>query len=187
MVPELATNGYIVAKNFLDRQLTDLLYKMLLVRQWRGEYKRDAQIPHAFSFWGDSTLDALLVSLLPEIEVLAGNRLLPTYGYARLSRNGDRLHRHHDREACEVAATIHLGSSGSPPPPICFAPQAAVTQGPGDAVVYLGQLDHWRDEFAGTNFGQVFLNYVRADGRVRHLAFDQRKSVFPPSVLQCHD
>ena len=186
MVPELAENGYVVAKNFLDRQLADLLYKMLLVRQWRGEFRRDTQVPHALSFWGDSTLDALLVTLLPEIEALVGNQLLPTYCYARLYFNGDRLPCHHDREACEVAVTVHLGWSGLPPPPICFAPRVAVPQEPGDAVAYLGRLEHWRDEFGGTNFGQVFLNYVRADGKVRHLAFDRRKNVFPPSVLTHH-
>jgi hypothetical protein len=187
MVPELATNGYIVAPNFLDEQFADLLYKMLLVREWRGEFKRDTQVPHALSFWGDSTLDALLVSLLPKVEALVGDRLLPTYCYARLYFNGDRLPCHHDRDACEVAATIHLGSSGLRPPPICFAPRAAVTQEPGDAVVYLGCLDHWRDEYLGTNFGQVFLNYVLANGKVRHLAFDRRENVFPPSVLPHHE
>jgi hypothetical protein len=173
---KLAKEPYVVAPRFIDARMARMLYDMLLIRQWRGEGKRDNQVPGAHSHWGDSTLDALLVSLLPAVETASGQSLLPTYAYARLYQTGDHLPRHRDRAACEVAVTLHLGHSGNRPPPICFEPDIAVDQKPGDAVVYRGdQLDHWREPFSGDNFGQVFLNYVYAAGSRRHLVHDGRR------------
>jgi len=185
MVPELSQNGHVILRNFLDRRMAAFLYRLLLVREWRGEFKRDDHIPTALSFWGDSTLDTALVSMLPEMERATGCTLLPTYCYARLYSHGDRLGRHRDREACEISATIHLGSEGVAPPPICFEPAHAVYQEPGDGVVFLAnRVAHWRDTFVGDNFGQLFLNYVRTDGPYRDHAFDRRIDVFPPAVLR---
>jgi hypothetical protein len=183
MLPALVNDGSLVVRDFLDRRLANFLYRVLLIREWRGEYNRDNQVPQALSFWGDPTLDALLLSLLPDMERVSDCTLVPTYCYARLYLHGNRLERHRDRQACEVAATIHLGHSGAAPPPICLAPNHAVDQEPGDAVVYLGsEVEHWRETFLGTNFGQVFLNYVRDDGPQRHHAFDGRLAMFPEAL-----
>lgn len=180
----LSSTGHVVVKHLIDRPFATTLYTMVLLRQFRGEFKRDDQVPHALSFWGDTTLDAVLLTLLPAIEEVSGCKLLPTYSYARLYLDGDALQRHRDRAACEIAVTIHLGHADSEPPPICFAPHFAVRQEPGDAVVYFGdQVEHWRDTFHGTNFGQLFLNYVRADGPQRGLAFDGRHKMFPRESL----
>lgn len=182
MTPTLADRGCIVVEGLLDRRLARILYDVLLIRQWRGEFKRDRQIPDACSFWGDTTLDAVLIGLQPEIEAASGCQLLPTYSYARLYLQGQSLPRHRDRAACEIAVTIHLGYCGARPPPIQFAPDIAVHQNCGDAVIYLGdKLEHWRDVFEGTNFGQVFLNYVRADGSRQACLHDGRQKAFPPS------
>ncbi len=184
-MPSLSATGFTVVEQFIDPPLARTLYAMLLLRRARGEYKRDDQVADALSFWGDSTLDALLLGLLPEVEHASGCSLLPTYSYARLYLPGNELKRHSDRDACEIAVTIHLGRQGIAPPPICFAPGVAVTQHPGDAVVYFGtQVEHWRDTFHGDNFGQVFLNYVRADGSSRRHMFDGRQDAYPPEIVQ---
>lgn len=183
MTTLLAKQGYVVVPGLLDHRLSRIIYDVLLLREWRGESKRDDQVPEAASYWGDSTLDAVLIGVLPDIEAVVGSTLLPTYSYARLYHHGQSLARHRDRAACEIAATIHLGYAGSPPPPIEFAPNVAVTQSPGDAVVYLGdEVDHWRRPFEGTNFGQLFLNYVRADGDRQSYVFDGRRDAFPPAL-----
>jgi hypothetical protein len=183
MSPTLTEKRYLVVEALIDARLARILYGALLLRHWRGEFKRDAQVPDAQSHWGDSTLDAVLLGLQPDIERACGCALLPTYAYARLYLAGNALPRHRDRAACEVAATIHLGSSGHEPPPIRFAPDVAITQRPGDAVVYLGdRIDHWRDPFEGIDSGQVFLNYVFADGARQHLIHDGRRDAFPPSL-----
>jgi hypothetical protein len=182
MVPDLAQHRHVIARRLIDECLARVLYGVLLLRNWRGEAKHDRQAPGADSHWGDSTLDATLLALKPEIERISGCALLPTYAYARLYFHGDSLPRHRDRAACQVAATIHLGSSGGAAPPIWFAPGVAVCQRPGDAVVYLGdKIEHWREPFGGGNFGQLFLNYVFADGERRNLIHDGRRGAFPPS------
>lgn len=187
MQPALREHGYVVADGLIAPRMADVLYRMLLLRQWRGEFRRDDQVPAAASHWGDSTLDALLLGLQPEIERASGCPLLPTYAYARLYLHGQSLARHRDRDACEIAVTLHLGAHGAAPP-IRFAPPSgqavAVQQCPGDAVVYLGdRVDHWRDAFHGEHFGQLFLNYVRADGDRRERLYDGRHHAFPPDAL----
>lgn len=182
---QLAEQGLLVARGLIDSATAAWLYDLLLLRVWRGEAQHDDQVPDAFSFWGDATLDSLLVRMAGPLGRLADRPLLPTYAYARVYRLGDELPRHSDRAACQVAATIHLGSSGKPPPPIRFAPAVSVDQQPGDAVVYLGdKVEHWREPFAGEAFGQLFLNYVFADGDRARLVFDQRKGAFPNGWLE---
>jgi hypothetical protein len=182
-VAGLAETGFVVVDALIDRRLAHLLYRVLLLRHWRGESKRDAQVPDACSHWNDTTLDAALLELQPDIERACGFALLPTYSYARLYLEGQSLARHRDRAAAEIAVTLHLGHSGCEPPPIRFAPDVAVLQRPGDAVIYLGdRLEHWRDVFAGENFGQLFLNYVRAGGSRRQLIYDGRCDAFPSRV-----
>lgn len=161
-----------------------MLYSMLRLRGHRREGRRDDHIPTALSFWGDSTLDAFHLTVLPDAEAVAHGPLFPTYCYARLYGHGDVLHRHHDREACEIVVSVHLGHRGAAPPPICFATGEVVDQKPGDGVVFGGAaIDHWRDRFSGEDFGQIFMNFVRADGAHRGLAFDGRHAAFPPSLV----
>lgn len=183
MIRNLAEHRYLIVEGLIDKRMACLLYNCLLLRQWRGEFKRDDQVPAAQSYWGDSTLDAVLLTLQPDIERACGCALLPTYAYARLYVRGNMLPRHRDRLSCEVAATIHIGFRGKAPPPIWFAPDIAVTQQVGDVVIYLGdQIEHWRDPFEGDNFGQVFLNYVLANGTRQDRLHDGRQNAFPPSL-----
>ncbi len=196
MQPALRDHGHVIADGLIDPRMAQVFYRMLLLRQWRGEFRRDDQVPAAASHWGDSTLDALLLGLQPDIERVSGCLLLPTYAYARLYLHGQSLPRHRDRDACEIAVTLHLGACGAAPP-ICFAPPSghasehtseqavAVHQRPGDAVVYRGdRIDHWRDAFRGEHFGQLFLNYVHADGERRDRLYDGRHRAFPPDTLR---
>jgi hypothetical protein len=183
-----ADRQYLLIERFIDTRLARVLFGILQLRRWRGESRRDDQVPSAHSHWGDSTLDALLLGLSSSVESAIGWRLLPTYAYARLYVEGDLLPRHRDRHECEVAVTIHLGHIGHLiPPPIHFAPagqpEVAVRQGTGDAVIYCGDsVEHWRERFEGQYFGQLFLNYVRADGLRRMRIYDGRHTAFPPDI-----
>jgi hypothetical protein len=184
MTPTLAATGVVVVPRFIDRRLARMLYTTLLLRAHRGEGRHDDHMPDALSFWGDPTLDAFHLAVLPDVEPVAEGPLLPTYCYARLYSHGDVLHRHHDREACEIVASVHIGHRGAAPPPICFATGEEVPQEPGDAVVFHGaDIDHWRDVFLGENFGQIFMNFVRADGPHRGQALDGRHAQFPPGLV----
>ncbi len=182
MNPELRKRGYIACKGLLEPSLARVMYRTLLLQQWRGETFRDNHIPTAASVSNLAPTDALLLELWPKIETISGCRLVPTYSYARLYFHDDSLIRHHDRQSCEVSVSIHLGrdeGEGS----LCFAPGDRVEMEQGDGAVYLGvETDHWRERFTGHTLGQIFLHYVVAGGRFAHNYFDSHPERFPPSV-----
>lgn len=177
------TPVYAVVDRLIDEVTATGLYVALLLRGWRGETRRDDQVPDARSYWGDATLDAFLLVLRPHVERVVGRRLLPTYSYARIYGPGDELKRHHDRAECEVAVSIHLGHRGGSLPPLCFESGEVVRQRPGDAVVFRGdRVDHWRAPFDGESLGQLLVNYVFSDGDRSSLRFDGREAAYPPSL-----
>ena len=48
---------------------------------------------------------------------------------------------------------------------------------PGDALLYLGCIaTHWRDEFYGTWYAQMFMHYVRSNGPAAGVYFDKEKN-----------
>src|SRR5260370_17541800 len=121
MNPELHEKGYILAKGLLEPSLARVIYKTLLLQQWRGEYFRDNHIPTAASVTNTALTDALLLELRPRIEAIAACRLVPTYSYARVYFHGDAMVRHHDPGSCEVSVAIHLPKAGGDPP-LWFTP-----------------------------------------------------------------
>jgi hypothetical protein len=100
MNPELHEKGYILAKGLLEPSLARVIYKTLLLQQWRGEYFRDNHIPTAASVANTALTDALLLEAQPKIEAISGCRLVPTYSYARVYFHGDTMIRHQYRLSC---------------------------------------------------------------------------------------
>ncbi len=184
MNPELREKGYVASRALLEPSLARVIYKTLLLKQWRGESFRDNHIPTAASVSNTAETDALLLELRPAIEAIAGVRLVPTYSYARLYFYGDTMIRHHDRPSCEVSVSIHLGRDGGESS-LWFAPNNKVDMEPGDGAVYLGlTTDHWRERFTGNTMGQIFLHYVEAGGQYASCSFDGNPQRFPPSISE---
>lgn len=182
MNPELRANGYILAKGLLEPSLARVIYKTLLLSQWRGESFRDNHVPTAASVVNIAVTDALLLELRPRIEAISGSRLVPTYSYARLYFHGDGFIAHRDRGSCEVSVSIHLGRHGGEAS-LSFSPNIKVDMEAGDGAVYLGcEMDHWREPFTGNTMGQIFVHYVVADGPYAENYFDGDPERFPPSV-----
>jgi hypothetical protein len=182
VTPELRRRLYIPVKGLIEPGVARLIYKTLLLKHWRGEVARDEQVPTAASFYSDPINDALLCDLRPKIEVITDCSLAPAYTYARLYFYGNVLHRHRDRDACEISASINLGCDGGDPA-IWFEPEERVDMEPGDGVVYLGrEAEHWRPAFTGDVMGQLFLHYVVADGPHAKYAYDRWRDSFPPRV-----
>jgi len=184
MNTELREHGYILAKGLLEPSFANYIYKLLLLKQWRGECFRDNHIPTAASVASSAETDALLLELRPKIEAVSGVRLVPTYSYARLYFHGDTMIRHHDRGACEVSVSLHLGRDGGEAS-LWFAPNNRVDMEAGDGAVYLGnEADHWRERFTGNTMGQIFLHYVEAGGKFADHYFDGVPRRFPPSIFE---
>jgi len=184
MNPELREKGYIPVKGLLEPTLARVIYKTLLLQQWRGECFRDNHMPTAISIVNTALTDALLLELRPAVESISGCRLVPTYSYARTYFHGDTMIRHQDRSSCEVSVSIHLGRDGGEAS-LWFQPNTKVESEQGDGVVYLGcQTLHWRQRFTGNTLGQVFLHYVITDGPLAAHSFDGNSQRFPPSISE---
>jgi len=118
----------------------------------------------------------LLVEKIPEVSELLGEKVLPTYTYARVYKEGSELLRHRDRPACEVSFTVNLSKDKDWP--IYFQRpdgfETSIELEPGDAVMYLGcQSDHWRNKFEGQECVQLFMHYVRSYGSKSWAYFDK--------------
>ena len=113
----------------------------------------------------------LLARKLEKVEEVCGEKLLPTYAFARDYRHGETLARHTDREACEVSVTLNLSSDSLWP---IYMDGVAVETHPGDAAVYRGMdVPHWREAFQGQRCVQVFLHYVCLEGPNRYYYYDR--------------
>jgi hypothetical protein len=182
MTPELREKGYAPVDGLLDPSLARVMYKTLLLQQWRGECFRDNHVPTAVSVSNIALTDAVLLELRPRIEAIAGCRLVPTYSYARVYFRGDTIIRHRDRGSCEVSVSVHLGRDGGEAS-LWFPPNTKVEMEAGDGAVYLGcQTEHWREPFRGNTMAQIFLHYVEADGAQAAHYFDGHPQRFPPSI-----
>ena len=45
MNPVFAAQGLVVVEGLIDERLARILYRCLQLRHWRGEFKRDDQVP----------------------------------------------------------------------------------------------------------------------------------------------
>lgn len=118
------------------------------------------------------------------IEKSIGRPLYNTYYFDRFYWASQELSRHVDRPACEISATIHIGTSLKEPWPIWIktpsGEERSVILGPGDGMVYKGcERPHWRVPMPGNTqpgledwYHQIFFHYVLQDGIRAHCAGD---------------
>lgn len=173
-------SGYVILKDALPKdvckQLTDHMFKLYDA----GKLTKDEQCPLSDSIYGDPIFDDLLQKYAKPLGDHIGKKLLPTYTYARIYRNGEVLKRHKDRPACEISATITLGYDGLKVWPIFFDEQKeiAVDLDIGEMALYKGcEITHWRPAFKGKWQVQVFFHYVDADGPYKD-EYKDRRSAF---------
>ena len=91
--------------------------------------------------------------------------LEPTYSYLRVYKNGDVLHKHTDRKACEYSVSLTLKREARDeiwPLYLETDKTYETLLDEGDGLIYKGiENPHWRDKFEGERLAQVFLHYVR--------------------------
>jgi hypothetical protein len=142
-----------------------------------GGWEKDCQAPNSPAIYNFKPFLELLCEKTLEVSSLIQETVLPTYCYARIYKGPEVLVRHRDRPACEVSLTLHLGGDAEWPIFIQKpdGTEASVTLNPGDAMVYLGCVaDHWREQYTGTSYSQVFMHYVRSNGPNAWAYFDRR-------------
>ena len=192
------TKKYQVIKGALSKELANFIFNYMMLQRDAVDFmmknnklnpynpfigkRDDAQIPGAYSKYGDWVMETLLMFMIPIMKAKTGMDLVPTYSYTRLYEKGNILKRHKDRPSCEISTTLHLGGDEWPifldPSGQNFvvdeyknihkpnAPKGVrVDLKIGDMLIYSGcELEHWREPFEGTVCSQVFLHYNHANG-----------------------
>jgi hypothetical protein len=145
--------------------------------------------PMLFFLWG----------LTPIVSEIVGRKLLPSYDYFRIYREGDICRVHYDRPSCEHSLSLTLDYSDGVSWPLEIGKQqskpsaqvaqdfggepfASIAMKVGDAVLYNG-VHHRHGRVTPNPNGwsaHLFLHWVDADGRYRDHAFDRQAQ--PASV-----
>jgi len=167
---------HLVIKNIISKELCEFLTNYLLFKKETYDVLQqtkyispfcelhgktgDSQIPGSYCIYGDVAMDSLLPKVMPVIEKKLKLKLVPTYSYARIYKNGDELKIHTDRDSCSVSATLNLGGDSWP----IFLKENKKTYkvnlNPGDVLLYDGcKYKHWREKFKEQMCAQVFLHY----------------------------
>jgi hypothetical protein len=138
----------------------------------------DAQVPNSHAEYNFIGFLELLCEKTPEVSKFLEEKVLPTYVYGRVYRNGNILDKHTDRDACEISLTLHL--DGDKDWPIYIkkpnGEEVELILRAGDAMMYLGcEAEHWRNKFEGEEYVQVFLHYVRSRGSRSWATFDKKR------------
>ena len=192
------TKKYQVIRQALSKELANFIFNYMMLQRDAVDFmmknnklnpynpfigkRDDAQIPGAYSKYGDWVMETLLMFMIPIMKAKTGMDLVPTYSYTRLYEKGNILKRHKDRPSCEISTTLHLGGDEWPifldPSGQNFvideyknihkpgAPKGIqVDLKVGDMLIYSGcELEHWREPFEGNVCSQVFLHYNHANG-----------------------
>ena len=183
----LAKLGAVHIKNVIPKEFCHYFTHVLLRQVDLDGKKGDIQVPNAKAILDHEVFfETLQERLWTMIESVAEEELLPTYSYARLYSNGDILEKHSDRPACEVSVTLQLGRSHHYAWPIHMG-KYRFDLAEGDAIVYLGcDIEHWRNVCDGPDgyySGQVFMHYVRKNGKYVNEAGDTQSRT-PPTYVR---
>jgi Rps23 Pro-64 3,4-dihydroxylase Tpa1-like proline 4-hydroxylase len=185
MNKKLLENNYIVLQDFISKErASDFSFEFLKYCK-ENNLEGDAQAPDSFSTYNYIPFLELLCEKTPEVSSAIGEVVLPTYTYARVYKNGSELLRHTDRDACEISLTLHLHGDSTWPIWIetPSGEQRSIDLNPGDAMVYLGRTaPHWREQYDGEYYTQVFLHYVRSRGDCAYAYFDKLNERTKPEI-----
>ena len=178
---QLLDNNYVVIDNFISEEKAKELHSYFKEEAVKNPqaFSYDPQCPKSLAMYDFRWFVELLIDKVPFMSEVLEEPMFPTYSYARIYANGEVLKKHTDRHACEVSVTLHLDGDGTDWPIWFTKPdgeQVSYSLKSGQAVIYLGMIsEHWRDEFQGQEYGQVFLHYVRGRGENWVCYFDKYK------------
>lgn len=178
MNQSLENNNFLYVPGFITTEHASFLAKQFIEFEKTGLCIKDPQAPNSPAFYNFKPFLELLCEKTTEVKSLIEESVLPTYTYARIYKNGEVLKSHRDRPACEISLTVHL--DGDCQWPIFIQKPnnsaASLNLNKGDAMIYLGCVaDHWREEFLGEQYVQVFLHYVRSNGPCNWAYFDKKQ------------
>jgi hypothetical protein len=177
----LVENNYLVVPGFINQERVNALKEWLFKERDEGRLILDPR--SNIGLFGKAYQDALpflelLCEKTNEVSTIVGSVVLPTYTYCIVYEAGSQLIRHRDRGACEISLTLNLGGDAEWPIFIQKpdGTEVSVLLNPGDSMLYLGCIaDHWREQYSGVEYAQVFMHYVRSNGPCAKHYFDKVK------------
>ena len=180
MRQELFEDNYMILNEFIPRDHAEKLAERFKTDCERANLPGDMQAENSHSIYNYKPALELLCNSTNKVSEVVEELVLPTYTYARVYKEGSVLKKHTDRPSCEVSLTLHL--NGDSPWPIWIknreGKNVCAELQPGDALLYLGCIaPHWRDEFFGTWYAQMFMHYVRSDSPASEYYFDKLKDI----------
>jgi hypothetical protein len=186
MNPQIKDNNYLYIPNFISQDralgLANSFVNYCVNKQLPG----DSQAENSHSAYNYIDFLELLCEKTPEVSKFLGESVLPTYSYARVYKEGSTLTPHQDRDACEISLTLNLSSDADWPIYIKKpnGEEVSLNLKSGDAMMYLGcDAEHWRNQFEGKEYVQVFMHYVRSRGDRNYAFFDNREKESPKLLM----
>ena len=104
----LGPTNFKIVRGMLGGNLLDFLGYYSYDRANSKDAIADEQVPNTPALYDDPAMSNLLHYLLYDMKKYTGVDLEPTYSYLRVYKNGDVLHKHTDRKACEYSVSITL-------------------------------------------------------------------------------
>ena len=176
-------NGFLVIKNFITKKKAKQLSKEFVKFCDKNPHEctSDSQVLDTPAKYNHIPFLEILCEKTPEVSKILGETVLPTYSYSRIYKKSDILKKHTDRDACEISLTVHL--DGDQEWDICLEDlngnRQSFNLNSGDALIYSGCIvPHWRDEYKGNFYSQVFLHYVRSKGSKNKSYFDKKNDSY---------
>tara|TARA_B100000427_G_C15321431_1_gene512726 strand:- start:137 stop:733 length:597 start_codon:yes stop_codon:yes gene_type:complete len=168
MNKDLLRDNYLIVRNFISESDVKKHSSSFYQSYRQNELNDDWMVPKSVGMFNPTlAYKDLLQQKCGSVSKFVGCKVVPTYVYARMYKNGGILKKHTDRPACEISVTLHLGGDTSWPIWIQTPEGDAVSVNlqEGDAMIYLGCIaPHWRNIYFGNTYAQVFLHYVRKNG-----------------------
>jgi len=167
MNKDLLRDNYLIVRNFVSKSIVKKHSENFQNAYDKNLLTKDKQVHNSFVVYNPKLAKDLQYEKCDTISDIIGSKVLPTYCFARMYKNGNVLKKHTDRPACEISLTLHLDGDRSWPIWITTSSgkNVSVELESGDVMVYLGCVaEHWREEYLGNSYSQVFFHYVREDG-----------------------
>ena len=205
MNPDYKRDGYIFIKNFISKEISDMLcaYVLKLVSEGKAiEGKHDGAAGEHPLTWNigkvsgwsfgltPEVFDILLSIFTPRVSKILDLDIVPTYYYQRTYLRGSSMNHHIDRSSCEISCTMNLGQSHKWPINIVNKnidkPTSFQTE-PGDVLLYNGcTQEHWRDKFEGDWYCQLFFHWVTRNKRNEQYYWQATGGVPPSEVKKAY-
>lgn len=187
------SNGYIIIKNFVDvKKIKFPENPVLGIKEYYGstdfyDTREEDQVIGSSSRIKYPAYKEIYYESLQKLQNILSKKLLPTYYCDRIYYAGQELHKHLDRDACEISVSVHMSSNLKKDWNLNLetrtwytdkkmkdlwraGEEVNISLNPGDAVVYMGcEVPHWRNPLPSRN--NKIVRFFKKDDTYYHQLF----------------